>query len=125
MGTETNKEERNTPEYLAQLLKDKKQIQAFPNVFLHLERLLDEGKFQWRKMDAPEILLVDLFSRPKLTRYSFNCSKNDLLLLLRILVFLVSGYLVKIGCIKAGYEISLRDCEITFQQFDSQKLGRG
>ena len=45
MGTETNKEERNTPEYLAQLLKDKKQIQAFPNVFLHLERLLDEGKF--------------------------------------------------------------------------------
>ena len=58
MGTETNKEERNTPEYLAQLLKDKKQIQAFPNVFLHLERLLDEGKFQWRKMDAPEILLV-------------------------------------------------------------------
>lgn len=44
MGTETNKTERNTPEYLAQLLKDKKQIQAFPNVFLHLERLLDEGK---------------------------------------------------------------------------------
>ncbi|KAL5009827.1 hypothetical protein ScPMuIL_012132 [Solemya velum] len=42
MGTETNKTERNTPEYLAQLLKDKKQIQAFPNVFLHLERLLDE-----------------------------------------------------------------------------------
>ena len=123
MGTETNKEERNTPEYLAQLLKDKKQIQAFPNVFLHLERLLDEGKFQWRKMDAPEILLV--FSRPKLTRYSFNCSKNDLMLLLRILVILVSGYHVKIGCIKAGYEISLRDCEITFQQFDSQKLGRG
>ena len=107
MGTETNKEERNTPEYLAQLLKDKKQIQAFPNVFLHLERLLDEGKFQWRKMDAPEILLV--FSRPKLPRYSFNCSKNDLILLLRILVILVSGYLVKIGCIKARYEISLRD----------------
>jgi hypothetical protein len=44
-GTETNKDERNTPEYLAQLLKDKKQIQAFPNVFVHLEKLLDEGKF--------------------------------------------------------------------------------
>ena len=44
MGTETNKDERNTPEYLAQLLKDKKQIQAFPNVFVHLEKLLDEGK---------------------------------------------------------------------------------
>ena len=46
MGTETNKDERNTPEYLAQLLKDKKQIQAFPNVFVHLEKLLDEGKFR-------------------------------------------------------------------------------
>lgn len=45
MGTETNRiEDRNTPEYLAQLLKDKKQIQAFPNVFIHLERVLDEGK---------------------------------------------------------------------------------
>ena len=44
MAPETTKEERNTPEYLAQLLKDKKQIQAFPNVFIHLERLLDEGK---------------------------------------------------------------------------------
>ena len=35
--------EINTTEYLAQLLKDKKQLAAFPNVFLHLERLLDEG----------------------------------------------------------------------------------
>lgn len=45
MGTETNKDDRNSPEYLQQLLKDKKQIQAFPNVFVHLERLLDDGKF--------------------------------------------------------------------------------
>ena len=37
--------EVNTTEYLAQLLKDKKQLAAFPNVFLHLERLLDEGCF--------------------------------------------------------------------------------
>ena len=45
MGTENIiTEGRNSPEYLAQLLKDKKQIQAFPNVFVHLERLLDEGK---------------------------------------------------------------------------------
>ncbi|XP_064616701.1 protein quaking-B-like isoform X2 [Liolophura sinensis] len=42
MGTETNKDDRNSPEYLQQLLKDKKQIQAFPNVFVHLERLLDD-----------------------------------------------------------------------------------
>jgi protein quaking len=43
MGTETNLGgDRQSPEYLAQLLKDKKQIAAFPNVFVHLERLLDE-----------------------------------------------------------------------------------
>ncbi|XP_018496628.1 protein held out wings [Galendromus occidentalis] len=29
-------------DYLAQLLKDKKQLAAFPNVFIHLERILDE-----------------------------------------------------------------------------------
>ena len=34
----------STADYLAQLLKDKKQLQAFPNVFLHMERLLDDGK---------------------------------------------------------------------------------
>lgn len=32
-------------DYLAQLLKDRKQLAALPNVFTHLERLLDEGKF--------------------------------------------------------------------------------
>ncbi|XP_025098636.1 protein quaking-B-like isoform X3 [Pomacea canaliculata] len=42
MGTETNKDDRNNPEYLAQLLKDKKQIQALPNIFVHVEKLLDE-----------------------------------------------------------------------------------
>ena len=31
-------------DYLAQLLKDKKQLAAFPSVFIHVERLLDEGK---------------------------------------------------------------------------------
>lgn len=30
-------------DYLAQLLKDRKQLAAFPNVFNHVERLLDEG----------------------------------------------------------------------------------
>jgi len=29
-------------EYLGQLLKDKKQLSAFPNVFSHVEKLLDE-----------------------------------------------------------------------------------
>lgn len=30
-------------DYLAQLLKDRKQITAFPNMFMHVERLIDEG----------------------------------------------------------------------------------
>lgn len=34
-----------TVDYLTQLLKDKKQLAAFPNVFLHLERLVDDGKY--------------------------------------------------------------------------------
>lgn len=34
-------------DYLAQLIKDKKQLAAFPNVFLHVERILDEGKFPY------------------------------------------------------------------------------
>lgn len=32
-------------DYLAQLLKDRKQLAAFPNVFNHVERLLDEGRY--------------------------------------------------------------------------------
>jgi len=37
-----NNNTQSIADYLAQLLKDKKQLQAFPNVFLHLERLLDD-----------------------------------------------------------------------------------
>lgn len=33
-------------DYLAQLLKDRKQITAFPNMFMHVERLIDEGNFK-------------------------------------------------------------------------------
>ena len=97
MGTETNKEERNTPEYLAQLLKDKKQIQAFPNVFLHLERLLDEGKFSVAEKWTPIV-----FSWPKVTRYWLSCSNRQFILHLRKLVTVMGGYLVEIGCSKAG-----------------------
>lgn len=34
-------------DYLTQLLKDKKQLVAFPNVFTHIEKLLDDGKFYY------------------------------------------------------------------------------
>lgn len=46
MGMDGNVEERmTTSEYLAQLLKDKKQLQSFPNAFVHLERILDDGMY--------------------------------------------------------------------------------
>ena len=44
MGEPANNNTQSIADYLAQLLKDKKQLAAFPNVFLHLERLLDDGK---------------------------------------------------------------------------------
>ena len=43
MGESTNNTQ-SIADYLAQLLKDRKQLAAFPNVFLHVERLLDEGE---------------------------------------------------------------------------------
>ncbi|XP_018327285.1 protein held out wings isoform X2 [Agrilus planipennis] len=37
-----NNSTQSIADYLAQLLKDRKQLAAFPNVFIHVERLLDE-----------------------------------------------------------------------------------
>jgi len=37
-----NNNTQSIADYLAQLLKDKKQLAAFPNVFVHMERLLDD-----------------------------------------------------------------------------------
>jgi len=35
----------SSPEYLVQLLKDKRQLQTVPGCFVHLERILDDGEF--------------------------------------------------------------------------------
>lgn len=43
MCDNTNPSTQSIADYLAQLLKDRKQLAAFPNVFMHMERLLDEG----------------------------------------------------------------------------------
>lgn len=45
----TNASTQSIADYLAQLLKDRKQLAAFPNVFLHVERLLEEGKVVFRR----------------------------------------------------------------------------
>jgi len=34
----------SSPDYLSQLLKDRKQMQAFSNVFIHLDRILEDGE---------------------------------------------------------------------------------
>ena len=50
LGSMTNSTNtQSIADYLAQLLKDKKALAAFPNVFLHLERLLDDGKILKRR----------------------------------------------------------------------------
>jgi len=36
--------DRKNSEYLTQLLNDKKQLQALPNIFVHVEKILDEGR---------------------------------------------------------------------------------
>lgn len=45
LGKATGNKTQYTYEYLAQLLKDKKQLEAFPNVFHHLDRLAEEGVY--------------------------------------------------------------------------------
>jgi len=40
-------------DYLAQLLKDRKQLAAFPNIFIHVERLIDEGKSKGVRVHVP------------------------------------------------------------------------
>uniref|UniRef100_A0A336LT59 CSON003657 protein n=1 Tax=Culicoides sonorensis TaxID=179676 RepID=A0A336LT59_CULSO len=42
MSHEQQQSTQSIADYLAQLLKDRKQLAAFPNVFNHVERLLDE-----------------------------------------------------------------------------------
>lgn len=44
MCDKSNNNTQSTADYLAQLINDRKQVTAFPNVFIHVERLIDEGK---------------------------------------------------------------------------------
>jgi protein quaking len=43
-ATQTDPSLTDNPEYLSQLLKDKRQLAAVPNMFIHIERLLDQGQ---------------------------------------------------------------------------------
>ena len=60
---------QNTPEYLAQLMKDKTSFSMVSSMFVHVERLLDEGKFgetfpvYCRWWDGLSSVTVCVFSR--------------------------------------------------------------
>lgn len=59
MNTDNNNTQQSTQsiaDYLAQLLKDRKQLAAFPNVFNHVERLLDEGKSHTLSLMSPSVV---------------------------------------------------------------------
>ncbi|XP_049273232.1 protein held out wings isoform X2 [Rhipicephalus sanguineus] len=71
MGENSNNNTQSIADYLAQLLKDKKQLAAFPNVFIHLERLLDEeiskvrsSLFQINGMKKEPLVLPDGIGPP-------------------------------------------------------------
>jgi hypothetical protein len=71
--SDTNPSTQSIADYLAQLLKDKKQLAAFPNVFIHVERLLDEGK--------ANLLLILLLNRSfSVQQYSEFISVTGVLL---------------------------------------------
>jgi len=59
-ATQTDASLIDNPEYLSQLLKDKRQLAAVPNVFIHLERLLDQ------EINKVRVNLFNLSTRPKM-----------------------------------------------------------
>ena len=53
----------NSADYLAQLLKDQKQVSAFPGVFFHLDRLLNEGNASASPLTKHDLITAH-FVRP-------------------------------------------------------------
>lgn len=59
-ATQTDQTLTDNPEYLSQLLKDKRQLAAVPNMFMHIERLLDQ------EINKVRVNLFNLSTRPKM-----------------------------------------------------------
>jgi protein quaking len=57
---ETDPSLTDKPEYLSQLMKDRRQLAAVPNMFLHIERLLDQ------EINKVRMNLFNLSPRPKI-----------------------------------------------------------
>lgn len=92
-------------DYLAQLLKDRKQLAAFPNVFLHVERLLDEGKSLWsvalcvwNAISIKTNLQNPNFHKINTTKITCDIAERDLIQHKRSnQVFLLWGRILKLG----------------------------
>lgn len=66
-----------SPEYLAELINDRKILATFPNMFVHVERLLDLGNFEntknrfffckffYAEINRVRNHLFNILSRPK------------------------------------------------------------
>ncbi|KAL4707284.1 hypothetical protein ACJJTC_019822 [Scirpophaga incertulas] len=61
MCDNNNPSTQSIADYLAQLLKDRKQLAAFPNVFMHMERLLDEDHKSDASTNATTHSILSLF----------------------------------------------------------------
>ncbi|CAM4742086.1 unnamed protein product [Rotaria magnacalcarata] len=59
-STQTDPSLTDNPEYLSQLLKDKRQLAAVPNMFMHIERLLDQ------EINKVRVNLFNLSTSPKM-----------------------------------------------------------
>lgn len=74
--TETNASPQSIADYLAQLLKDRKQLAALPNVFTHLERLLDEGKSKfWLILSSIRVFFIFIYNN-NVMLWSLNVKFN-------------------------------------------------
>lgn len=70
----TNPSTQSIADYLAQLLKDRKQLAAFPNVFMHMERLLDEGRLNLHTVIIKSLLSIAVSCHR--LRYKLDASSN-------------------------------------------------
>ena len=96
MGDSQNNNTQSIADYLAQLLKDKKQLAAFPNVFIHMERLLDDGEYRWgdkyRYMTTHHvstdtkfiIIIINIFSKQRKKEFIIRSDQSRVAFMLSL-----------------------------------------
>ena len=92
-----NNNTQSIADYLAQLLKDKKQLAAFPNVFLHLERLLDDGRFfiLFLKCVKTVFIIFDSLYRASIFGPFLNTMRCEKFVELNVFRYLIIYYMLR------------------------------